>query len=125
MSNTSKIAVIEDEDSLRDALVLKLRNNGYHTIAARDGKEGLEMCLEEKPDLILLDLIMPEMDGIEVLKRLRADIWGRNARVICLTNRNVDNETTDMLENYKPLFFLVKTDVSLEEVMEKVKESLE
>ena len=64
-----KILVVEDEKAISDILVFNLQREGYDTLAAYDGAEGLRCALEEAPDLILLDVMLPEMDGFEVCRR--------------------------------------------------------
>ena len=68
-----KILVVEDEKAISDILVFNLQREGYDTLAAYDGAEGLRCALEEAPDLILLDVMLPEMDGFEVCRRVRAE----------------------------------------------------
>jgi DNA-binding response OmpR family regulator len=121
MTRKIKVAVIEDEDNLRSALETKLKLSGYSVLLARDGEEGLSVCRAEHPDIILLDLIMPRMSGGEFLQKLRGDFWGKDAKVICLTNRDLDGDISEMLERYHPMYYLVKAENSLEEVMERIK----
>lgn len=128
MSETKKtILIVEDEAVLREAMKEKLTNSGFDTHTAEDGEEGLKIALEKHPDLILLDILLPKMDGMTMLKKLREENdWGRNARVILLTN--VDNP--DMVaEGLKIGFdesydYLVKTNWTLDEVVKKVKNKL-
>ena len=88
-----KILVIEDEKNIVDILVFNLIREGYDTLEAYDGATGLRLALEQDPDLILLDLMLPEMDGFEVCRRLRGE--GRATPVIMLTAR--DEETDKVL----------------------------
>ena len=81
-----KILVVEDEKAISDILVFNLQREGYDTLAAYDGAEGLRCALEEAPDLILLDVMLPEMDGFEVCRRVRAegrDRQGHGSRAGC------------------------------------------
>jgi DNA-binding response OmpR family regulator len=80
-----KILIIEDSPDLADSLEDLLKFKGYEAIKSNDGKRGLAIALLEKPDLILLDLKLPDIDGFEVYRRLRKDDWGKTARVIILT----------------------------------------
>jgi DNA-binding response OmpR family regulator len=73
MSDARRILVVEDEDSIREALADALVSEGYEVLTAADGRRGLELGLSEDPDLVVLDLMLPGMDGFEVLRRLRAD----------------------------------------------------
>jgi len=80
-----KILVVEDEKSIVDILVFNLFKEGYDTLEAYDGAAGLQLAMEQDPDLILLDLMLPEMDGFEVCRRLREQ--GRTVPIIMLTAR--------------------------------------
>ena len=84
-----KILVVEDEKAISDILVFNLQREGYDTLAAYDGAEGLRCALEEAPDLILLDVMLPEMDGFEVCRRVRAE---KDTPIIMLTAKG---ETAD------------------------------
>ena len=82
-----KILIVEDEASLRKALVEKFQREGFETFLAFDGVEGLDQAERIQPDLILLDIIMPKMDGMTMLKKLReSGDWGKQVPVIILTN---------------------------------------
>lgn len=84
---TKKILIVEDEPMVRRALVEKItEEKGLIIMSAKNGKEGLEAALREHPDFILLDLLMPVMDGMEMLSNLREDEWGKNAKVMFLSN---------------------------------------
>lgn len=88
-----------------------------------DGIEGLKLSLKEKPDLILLDIIMPKMDGLTMLKKLREDKWGKNARVVILTNLSNGEELELAMKN-KVYDFLVKSDWELDKIIKKIKERI-
>jgi DNA-binding response OmpR family regulator len=118
-----KILIIEDEISLRGALEMKLTTEGFDVSGASDGKSGLEMALNEKPDLILLDLILPEMDGLTVLKKLRSSKEGEDIPVIILTNLS-SSETVKKAMAEGSTDYLVKVDWKLDEVAKKVKKEL-
>lgn len=92
-------------------------------IGAMDGIEGLKLSLKEKPDLILLDIIMPKMDGLTMLKKLREDKWGKNARVVILTNLSNGEELELAMKN-KVYDFLVKSDWELDKIIKKIKERI-
>jgi DNA-binding response OmpR family regulator len=118
-----KILVIEDELSLRHVLRDKFTREGFEVIEAKNGEEGLGASLSERPDLILLDIIMPVMDGMMMLKKLREDAWGKGAKVIILTNLNDNIKVAEAMAegSYN---FLVKTDWKIEDVVKTVKEKL-
>jgi len=118
------ILIAEDEISLLQALTDKFTREGFNVLEAKNGKEGLEIALEKHPDLILLDLIMPKMDGITMLKKLREDEWGKNVEVIVLTNLS-DASTVAKVVEKGAFDFLVKSDWKLSDVVERVKEKLE
>lgn len=81
-----KILIVEDDEPIRDLYTFKLKQEGFEAITAKNGNIGLHVAEREMPDLILLDLRMPIMNGDEMLARLRATEWGSSIRVIILTN---------------------------------------
>ncbi len=87
-SEQPTILVVDDEPNIVQTLRDRLEMNDYRVITAADGKEGLERALAEKPDIILLDVIMPLMDGHEMLENLRKNEAGRDISVIMLTARS-------------------------------------
>lgn len=90
MSTSYKAAVIEDDQDLQFIYKLKLEREGFEVVTASDGQEGLEKIEEFQPDIILLDLMMPIMNGAEMLARLRSVPWGSSVRVVILTNISKD-----------------------------------
>lgn len=117
-----RILVIEDDSRLRTALVRKLEQEGYAVLAAADGEEGLEAAAEQ-PDLILLDLLMPKLDGREMLQQLRESDWGRRIPVIILTNDASTRSVNTALRAGAPAYF-TKVDISLKEIIEAVRDHL-
>jgi len=117
------ILIVEDERSLSSALVDKLTHEGFIAITAKNGEEGLEVALREHPDLILLDIVMPVMDGMAMLKKLREDAWGKSAKVIFLTNLS-DNEKLSEAMGSEVFEYFVKSDWKIEDVVAKVREFL-
>ena len=118
-----KILFIEDESALQKTVGDILTQEGYKIISALDGVAGLRMAEEEKPDLILLDLILPKMHGFEVLKVLKENSKTKNIPVIILTNLE---EIKDVEEALKlgATTYLVKSQYSLDEIVEKIKVAL-
>jgi two-component system response regulator MprA len=112
------ILIVEDEVSLRNALRDKFVREGFHVLEARDGVEGLEVALREHPDLILFDIVMPKMDGMTMLGKIRADAWGKSVKVIVLTN------LSDVGIAYDSYDYLVKSDWKIEDVVATVRERL-
>lgn len=118
-----KILIVEDEEQLARALEYKLNRNGFETRVAFDGEEAYETLSKDKYDLILLDIIMPKMDGITLLNKLQNTDGYKDIPVIVLTNLGEAEKTSEpTLE--KITDFLVKSDWSLEDVVKKVKEKL-
>jgi DNA-binding response OmpR family regulator len=122
MSGEKKILIVEDDSVLSWVLIKKFKKEGFDVLRAKNGEEGLDVALKEHPDLILLDIIMPKMDGITVLKKLRVHQWGSSVPVILLTNLSsvaVDQEVQDDVSEY-----LVKADWDIGEVVKKVRAEL-
>ncbi|MBI5077998.1 MAG: response regulator [Candidatus Yonathbacteria bacterium] len=117
------ILVVEDEEPMQLVLRDVLRVEGYNVIEAKNGVEGLEMSLKEHPDLILLDILMPKMDGLEMLKKLRADEWGKKVPVIVLTNLS-DNEDIAKAVEEDVFEYFVKTDIRIDEVIARIREKI-
>lgn len=123
-SNTTKtVLIIEDDVHLRSALSAKLQTEGFATIEAKNGKEGLELALANKPDMILLDIIMPEMDGMTTITKLRQDSWGKNANVIFLTNINESEKIMQSVE-FKAFEYIIKSDRKLEDIVSDIKQRI-
>lgn len=120
---SKKILIVEDEPSLIKALEEKLHQAGFETISAKNGEEGLSLAMSDKPDCILLDIIMPRMDGMTMLKELRKNDWGKNALVIMLTNLS-DGEYAHSAAESGAYDFLVKTDWKIGDVIDKIKEKI-
>jgi len=118
-----KILVVEDDAALRHVLRDKFVLEGFAVLEAIDGEEGLTSAVREHPDLILLDILLPKMDGITVLKKLRADSWGAHVHVFMLTNLSDNERVADALQNDAFEYF-VKSNVKIEDLVAKVKEIL-
>ncbi|NBC86869.1 MAG: response regulator [Bacteroidetes bacterium] len=86
------ILVVDDEEDLLDLLEYNLEQEGYNTVLARDGVEALDAAREEAPDLIILDIMMPRMDGIEACRRLRKDAHLRTIPIMMLTARSEEED---------------------------------
>ena len=118
-----RILFVEDESALQKTFSDLLTGEGYEVICALNGEEGLKMAKEEKPDLILLDLILPKMHGFEVLKRIKMDDAIKEIPVIILTNLESMKDVDRAIE-LGARTYLVKTQYSLDEVLEKIKRVL-
>lgn len=117
------VEIVEDEEPVLNVLSSRFEKEGFEVIRASDGEEGLKAALEHQPDLILLDLLMPRMDGISMLKKLREDDWGKNVPVIVLTNLNDADKVASATEG-GAFDFLVKADWKLEDLVKKVRQKL-
>lgn len=126
---SKKILVVEDEQALRDALVNKLKLEEFEVFEATNGKEGLDIAIDEKPDLILLDVIMPIMDGFSMTDKLRQ--YERESKVlvdnqipiIYLTNLDEEKGRGEG-QKHGVYDYLVKTNWKIEDVVKKVKDKL-
>ncbi len=119
--NKSVIEIVEDEQAVVNILRDKLEKEGFAVLEARNGAEGLELAKRKHPDLVLLDIIMPVMDGITMLKKLREDGWGKTVPVIILTNLS-DAESVAEATEKGAFDFLVKSNWKLVDIVKKVKE---
>ena len=117
------ILFVEDEAALQKTLGEILKQEGYEVIPALDGEVGLRLAKDKNPDLILLDLILPKVHGIEVLKKLKEDKETKGIPVIVLTNLGEIKDINRVVE-LGATTYLVKAQYTLEEVVEKIKKAL-
>lgn len=122
--NAKKILIIEDELPMLKALSDKFSREGFSVLEARNGEEGLRVALETKPDLIVLDLFMPVMDGKAMMQELRRDKWGEKVPIIILTNLNPDDKTLNEILSSGPAYYFIKSKWKLEDLVGKVKKEL-
>jgi len=116
-----KILVVEDDPSLLDLYRLKLREEGYTVVTATNGREGVEAALVSKPELILLDILMPEVDGYAALKKLKSDERTKKIPVIIFSNLSQSWEIEKGLKLGAD-DFVIKTSLTPAQLAEKVKE---
>lgn len=123
MSKSKKVLIIEDEESLAQMYQTKFEHEGYEVVVATDGSEGIEKTKKEKPDIILLDIILPKKDGFMVLKELKADKISADIKVIMLTNLGQDE---DVVKGKKlgAVDYLVKANLTPAQLVDKVAEYL-
>lgn len=125
MSDKKRILIVEDETMMITPLASKFEHAGFEVIKAFDGEDGLEKAMKEKPDLVMLDILMPKMDGMAVMRKIREDKhWGSDVPIVMLTNLN-DPEKVSEAANYQVFDFLVKTDWKLEDIINFVKQKLD
>ena len=122
----NSVLIVEDEVSLRGALRDKFAREGFQVHEAKDGEEGLVMALAERPQVILLDLMMPRMDGMSMLALLRsANTWGSHVPVFVLTNLGEDDKLTmkGILDD-SFAYYLVKSNWAIDQVVQKVRDAI-
>ena len=118
-----KILFIEDEAALQKTIGDFLEKEGYEVINALDGEIGINLAKTKKPDLVLLDLVLPKVDGFGVLRQLKKDPETKEIPVIILTNLETPSDVEKALQ-LGATTFLVKTQYALNEVAEKIKKTL-
>ena len=117
-----KVLIAEDELSILNPLVETFADEGCKVIEAEDGAEALSLAMKEKPDLILLDIMMPKMSGLDVLKDIRGSgVWGRQVPIIVLTNVLMEDKATTEAVTRKPTYYVLKNGWKLSEVVEEAK----
>lgn len=121
---TKKILIVEDDESLRNALRDKLVKEEYTVLQAHDGEEGLQVALTEHPDLILLDILMPKMDGLTMLKKFREIDTHKKTPVILLSNLTDVEDISEALSLGAKEYF-VKSNWKLNDLVLRVKDRLQ
>lgn len=123
--NAKKILIIEDEKPVLGALVEKFNLEGFEVFEAENGEDGVKSAEANKPDIILLDLIMPVMTGLQALKAIReGSDYGKHVPIVILTNLDPNDKISDEISHHQPSFYIIKADMKIEEVVHKVKELL-
>jgi DNA-binding response OmpR family regulator len=122
-THTKTILIIEDEKDLQEALHTTLTYEGFEVLTASDGEEGLRVAEESAPDLILLDITMPKLDGIQVLTAMRRTDWGKHMKVIVMTALDDLSKVAEVMDAGGDEY-MVKTQVSLSDIVKKVKTRL-
>lgn len=115
-----KIILVEDDKMLADMYITKFKKEGMDVMRANDGAEGLDMIMTEKPDLVLLDIIMPKLDGFAVLKEIRKDSSLKDTHVLLLTNLG-QSEDVDKGKQLGADDYFIKANHTPAEIVEKVK----
>lgn len=120
----SKIAIIEDDTAISQMYRIKFEAEGYIVETAENGEVGLKLIEDMSPDIVLLDLMMPIMDGEEMLTKLRAKDWGKDIKVIILTNMG-ESEAPPSIKTLGVTAFILKANMTPRQVAELVKAKLE
>jgi DNA-binding response OmpR family regulator len=123
MEEMPKVAIVEDDLAIAQMYRMKFEAEGYRVDIAENGKLGLALCEQMKPDLVLLDLMMPEMNGDEMLEKMRATDWGKNIKVIILTNVG-EQEAPEKLKSLQVRSYIVKAEMTPKQVAELAKKEL-
>ena len=118
------ILIAEDDPSLRKVLFKKLESAGYKVLEASDGEMAINLAMEEKPDLVILDELMPKFTGTGVVKRIRSDDeWGSNVPVFILTNIDEGTNTYEQVKDLANKYF-IKSNTPLDQIMAAVESEL-
>jgi two-component system alkaline phosphatase synthesis response regulator PhoP len=124
MNPAKKILVVDDDPDLLEIASYKLTGAGYIVLKAKNGKEGLEAALSQHPDLILLDVMMPQVTGLEMLKSLREDPWGKQAQVFMLTSMDRSKEMSEGM-HYNVAKYIIKANMKYEDLLADIKTFLQ
>ena len=121
-----KILIIEDDATLRRAVVEKLGHAGYRVLEAKDGQEGLSVAMTQRPNLILLDLMLPKLDGMGVLAELRDEqnVWGKKVPVMIITNLGETDQRRKRAEKLNVSAYIDKSQHQLDEIVQMVEKAL-
>lgn len=122
-SSSPKVAIVEDDLAISQMYRIKFEAEGFEVETAENGKLGLELCESMKPDIVLLDLMMPEMTGDQMLEKLRATEWGKEMKVIILTNMG-EQEVPARVRELGVKSFILKADMTPRQVADLVKSHL-
>ena len=119
----AKIAIVEDDQAIAQMYRFKFEAEGFSVETAENGAYGLELAKSMKPDIILLDLMMPEMNGDEMLEKLRATPWGKDIKVVILTNKG-EQEIPARVRELGVDAVILKADMTPRQVAELVQNKL-
>lgn len=119
----TKIAIIEDDAAILQMYRIKFESEGFDVETAENGDVGFALLDSFRPDIVLLDLMMPQMNGEELLKELRQQDWGKTMKVIVLTNMG-EQEAPESLKLLDVSAFILKADMTPRQVAELVKQQL-
>ena len=119
----AKVAIVEDDQAISQMYRFKFEAEGFEVETAANGKLGLELAEKMKPDIILLDLMMPLMNGDEMLEKMRAKPWGKTIKVVILTNKG-EQEIPEKVRTLNVEAVILKADMTPRQVAELVKKQL-
>jgi DNA-binding response OmpR family regulator len=118
--STASVLIVEDDDNIREMYADAFTLAGIQVYQARNGQEGVDLALEHHPDAILMDIMMPGMNGHIAVNTIRKDPWGKNAKVVFLTNMSdAENVVHAVEQNCEE--FIIKANTTIKEVLSKVR----
>ncbi|MEK7133707.1 MAG: response regulator [Patescibacteria group bacterium] len=121
---TYTVLLVEDETSVSGVLGSALERAGYTVLTATDGEEGLRLALLKHPDVILADLVLPRMGGLDMIRSIRKDSWGVNAEIIILTNV-LDVAALGEAMNQNTFFYMIKGDSSMGDIIARIRSRID
>ena len=124
MSDTKTILVVEDDATLYQTLELALSREGFHVLLARDGDEALSIVNKEKPDVILLDIIMPKKNGFDVLEEIRNEMKLSDIPIVVLSNLSQESDI-ELCKELGATEYLVKSNMTTDDIVEKIQKYTE
>jgi DNA-binding response OmpR family regulator len=120
-----KVLVVEDNESIRKSIAKELELEKFSVFEAVDGEEAVTKTISEKPDVILLDIILPKISGLEALKKIRANASVANTKVIVFTNLDADEKMISEITALNPSFYINKGNLHLKDLPQKIRECVE
>jgi DNA-binding response OmpR family regulator len=115
-----KLLIVEDDPGLNSALYDEFTHFGFTTFKAMNGMEGVQVALKQHPDIILLDMIMPQMDGMATYTEIRHDEWGKTVPIIFLTNLNPNEQMKNAVAGDQNVKYMLKSDTPLETLVKNI-----
>ncbi len=120
-----KILIVEDNESYSSILCQKFTQEEFEVISAKDGHEGLQKATDSRPDIILIDLLLPIMNGLQLMEELRKNEWGKQVPLLILTNLNPNDEIQQSITRNRPAHYLIKPEVTIDEIVDKIRSVLQ
>ena len=124
LKKMKKILIVEDDPILRKSIADEMRDEGYTVFEARSGDEALPIAFSEKPNLIVLDLMLPDQNGMSILEEIRNDEWGRGVPVVILSNLRQGDALLEQTRKHNVFDYIEKANLSLGEVTERIRNAL-
>ncbi len=121
--STAKILTVEDDADLREAIATALTAAGFNVITADNGIDGVAHALSEHPDVILMDIMLPGLNGHQAVAKIRQDIWGQHAKIIFLTSQTEAENVVYAVQSGSDAY-IIKPHTTLAEIVQKVREVL-